>query len=261
MGTGTALVTKYYNTAFVLDNEKEYLLVDGMGGTEVLKCFETMELDWRKMHYALLSHEHTDHFLGMIWVIRYVAFLMCEGKYEGTFHVLGHEEVLEKARMVCQALLRRQEREMIGSRILLEAVEHLQEKQICGSSFRFFDIASTKAKQFGFQMRWPDGRKLVFPGDEPLSENTMELCRDADWLLSEAYCLYEEREIHTPYRYHHSTVREASETAERFHVKNLVLWHTEDATYGERKRRYTEEAGRYYRGNVWVPDDGEVILL
>ena len=36
MGTGTALVTKYYNTAFVLDNEKEYLLVDGMGGTEVL---------------------------------------------------------------------------------------------------------------------------------------------------------------------------------------------------------------------------------
>ena len=50
LGTGTALVTKYYNTAFVLDNEKEYLLVDGMGGTEVLKCFETMELDWRKMH-------------------------------------------------------------------------------------------------------------------------------------------------------------------------------------------------------------------
>lgn len=190
-------MTKYYNTAFVLDNEKEYLLVDGTGGTEVLKCFETMGLDWNRLHYAFLTHEHIDHFLGMIWVIRYVAFLMCEGRYEGTFHVLGHGEVLEKTSMVCQALLRRKEREMIGSRILLE----------------------------------------------PLTENTMELCRDADWLLSEAYCLYEEREIHTPYRYHHSTVREASEIAERYHVKNLVLWHTEDAAYGERKRRYTEEAG------------------
>ena len=95
---------------------------------------------------------------------------------------------------------------------------------------------------------------------EEQEEKELEL-RELQKKIDDWGALYEEREIHTPYRYHHSTVREASETAERFHVKNLVLWHTEDATYGERKRRYTEEAGRYYRGNVWVPDDGEVILL
>ena len=37
LGTGTAVVTKYLNTAFVLDNGTSYFLVDGMGGAEILR--------------------------------------------------------------------------------------------------------------------------------------------------------------------------------------------------------------------------------
>lgn len=66
LGTGTAVVTKYLNTAFVLDNGQDYFLVDGMGGAEILRQFDHMRLDWTKVHYAFLSHEHTDHFLGMV---------------------------------------------------------------------------------------------------------------------------------------------------------------------------------------------------
>ena len=44
-------------------------------------------------------------------------------------------------------------------------------------------------------------------------------------------------------------------------MKNLVLWHTEDGTYGKRRELYTNEAGNYYHGNIWVPDDGDLIEL
>ena len=37
LGTGNALVTEVYNTCFVIENENQYLLVDGGGGSEILK--------------------------------------------------------------------------------------------------------------------------------------------------------------------------------------------------------------------------------
>ena len=68
LGTGTAVVSKYVNTACVLDDGSGLFLVDGTGGAEVLRCFDLMGLDWNQLHHGFLSHEHTDHFLGMIAV-------------------------------------------------------------------------------------------------------------------------------------------------------------------------------------------------
>ncbi|HNZ63159.1 MAG TPA: hypothetical protein PKH23_02360 [Bacillota bacterium] len=57
-------------------------------------------------------------------------------------------------------------------------------------------------------------------------------------------------------------MREASECAERFKAKNLVIWHTEDeSTYGRRKELYAREAKHYYSGRIFVPDDFDVITL
>ena len=63
------------------------------------------------------------------------------------------------------------------------------------------------------------------------------------------------------YRKNHSTVKEASELAETLGVKNLVLYHTEDKSIESRKQAYTAEAKEYYHGNVFVPDDLDVIDL
>lgn len=261
LGTGIAIVTKYKNTAFVLDNGEDYFLVDGMGGIDILRAFEEHDIDWRKLHYAFLSHEHTDHFVGMIWVVRYIAYQMTLDQYDGDFYLYGHSVVLEKLDAVCRMLLRPQETELIGDRIFFIVVNDMEERIIWNCDFLFFDIQSTKAKQFGFRMIWPDGMRFVFLGDEPAKKHVFPLCQDADWVTTEAFCLYEDREIHTPYQYHHSTVKEASEIAENCHVKNLILWHTEEATYGRRKERYSLEAKQYYSGNVYVPDDGEIITL
>ena len=43
------------------------------------------------------------------------------------------------------------------------------------------------------------------------------------------------------------TVKDACECANRFHAKNLVIWHTEDeTTFGIRKEVYTKEAKTFF---------------
>jgi ribonuclease Z len=44
-------------------------------------------------------------------------------------------------------------------------------------------------------------------------------------------------------------------------VKNLILYHTEDKTIAGRKELYTQEGKEYFGGNLFVPDDLDVIEL
>lgn len=125
----------------------------------------------------------------------------------------------------------------------------------------FFDIHSTKARQFGFRAVLPDGKIVCCPGDEPLNPLCEEFARGADWLFHEAFCLYRDREIFSPYEKHHSTVKDACELAERLGARHLILWHTEDKTYPERAALYRAEGEAYYHGDLLVPEDGSVIEL
>ena len=84
---------------------------------------------------------------------------------------------------------------------------------------------------------------------------------DSKWLLSEAFCLYQERDFFKPYEKHHSTVREASELAQTLNIKNLILYHTEEKNLSHRKKLYTDEAKQYFNGNIFVPDDLEEYRL
>ena len=84
---------------------------------------------------------------------------------------------------------------------------------------------------------------------------------NADWLLSEAFCLKSEEEIFHPYTKHHSTAYDAGQMAERLGVRNLVLYHTEDSDLKNRARKYTEEARQNFQGNIFVPDDLDVINI
>lgn len=85
--------------------------------------------------------------------------------------------------------------------------------------------------------------------------------RKADWLMSEAFCLYEDRDRFLPYEKHHSTVLDAARLAESLSVRNLILYHTEDRTLDTRRQRYTAEAKTVFSGRVVVPDDLERIIL
>jgi ribonuclease Z len=44
-------------------------------------------------------------------------------------------------------------------------------------------------------------------------------------------------------------------------IDNLVLWHSEDVNIARRKELYTAEGREYYTGNLFVPDDLDIITL
>ena len=70
-GTGNATVTRYYNTCFAIKNpENHYFMVDTGGGNGILRILEDMQVSIPDIHHIFITHEHTDHLLGIVWMIR-----------------------------------------------------------------------------------------------------------------------------------------------------------------------------------------------
>ena len=78
-GTGNATVTNLYNTCFALRDSGEYFMVDAGGGNQILKILDNMQVPLERIHHLFVTHAHTDHILGVVWLIRMIAT-----KYAGT---------------------------------------------------------------------------------------------------------------------------------------------------------------------------------
>lgn len=261
LGTGNATVTECYNTCFALSEQNQHFLVDAGGGNQILKLLKEAGIDLEDLHDIFVTHEHIDHLLGVIWLVRMVGQRMNQGKYEGDLQIYCFAELAEKIQAISRMTIQRKICDLFGSRIQFVEVQHGEKLSVIGYETTFFDIQSTKAKQFGFTMQIGSEVKLTCIGDEPYNEANYEFVKDSTWLLHEAFCLFGEADVFKPYEKHHSTVKEACQLAERLVVPNLILYHTEEKNLKCRKSLYTMEGKEYYNGNLYVPDDLEVFRL
>lgn len=262
LGTGNASVTKCFNTCFLIrDEERNYFMVDAGGGNGVLTQLEKTDVPVNEIHHLFVTHEHTDHLLGVIWMIRTIGQQINKNEYEGDLHIYCHDGLKDKILSICEMTVASKITKLFGKRIYIHIVQDREERKILNYNVRFFDIQSVKARQFGFTTVLNNGKRLTFCGDEPYQEHCREYVYGADWLLHEAFCLFEERDWFKPYEKCHSTVKDAAELAETMKVNNLLLWHTEDKNIRRRKSMYKREAKKHYGGNVYVPYDKEIIRL
>ena len=261
LGTGNALVTECYNTCFILDDEGKNFLVDTGGGNTILHHIKHAGYSLPEIHDVFISHSHIDHILGAIWVTRITAQLMDKGRFDGEMNIYSHDEVIPLLDEICRKFLLPYQYDYVHKRIHLITVSKNETRNIIGHDVKFFDVNSSRTKQYGFIMDYDCGKKLAFCGDEPCHESNFDYVRGCDWLFHEAFCLCSDAGIFDPYGKHHSTVKDASITAQRLGVKNLLLYHTEDSDLPHRKERYTAEGRQYYSGNLYVPDDFETITL
>lgn len=81
LGTGNAMVTRCYNTCFVLRSGEQHLLVDGGGGNTLLRRLQEAHIDWRDLRTIFVTHKHIDHILGIAWMMR----LICQNMAQGTW--------------------------------------------------------------------------------------------------------------------------------------------------------------------------------
>lgn len=261
LGTGSANATRCYNTCFAIDFGNELLLCDAGGGNGILRQLADAGIGLNRIHHLIVTHAHTDHVMGVVWLMRTIAAQMNAGKYEGELHIYASAAVREGLMQMANFMLQPKMIAQIGKRILFCDVTDGQTETVAGQETVFYDIGSTKMQQYGFTIRLTDGRRLCCMGDEPYNPICERYVKGADWLLSEAFCRYCDRESFKPYEKHHSTVKEACELAQQLGVPNLVLWHTEDKHIQERKKLYSEEGRAFYTGNLFVPDDLDVIEL
>ena len=240
LGTGNAKVTKCYNTCFALNEDKEYFMIDGGGGNTILKQLEDAGISWKEISTIFVTHKHIDHLLGIIWMLRMYCQGMARGQFGGEVTIYGHDEVISLLKQMAEMLLTPKETKFIGDKVHLEEVKDGEDRTILGHRVTFFDILSTKAKQFGFSMEYAEGKKLTCCGDEPYNECEQKYAQNSTWLLHEAFCLFSQADKFKPYEKHHSTVKDACELAQKLEAENLILYHTEDKNISRRKELYTE---------------------
>ena len=261
LGTGNAAVTEVYNTCFAFSDGDRHFLVDAGGGNQILKRLKDAGIPLKDIHDIFITHEHIDHLLGLIWLVRMIGQNMNKGKYEGNLRIYCHADLIPVIRTITDLTIQKKVTKHIGERIQLIPVEHGETKEIIGCPVTFFDIYSTKAKQYGFTAMLPGGVKFTCAGDEPYNEKDYEFVKGSDWLMHEAFCLYGEADEFGPYEKHHSTVKEACQTAEELQIPNLILYHTEDKNIARRKELYTNEGREFYHGSLYVPDDMETFEI
>lgn len=261
LGTGNALVTKCYNTCFTIENGKGVFLVDTGGGNGIIGQLNKAGASLADIHDLFITHSHSDHILGVVWIIRFIGNLIFAGKYQGNLSIWCHRGLESAIKTLAELTLVKKWADLLGDRIIIRTVDDGEAADIIGNKVTFFDICSDKTPQFGFSMLLSDGKKLTCLGDEPYNPQCERYVSGSHTLLCEAFCLYSERDIFKPYEKHHSTVKDASILAEGLGVRRLILWHTEEKNLEVRKQRYTDEGRKYFSGELFVPDDLDVINL
>ena len=255
LGTGNAMCVNCYNTCFYLKTPRGGMLVDGGGGNGILQQLIKAKIPFESIRHMFVTHSHTDHIMGAIWMMRKISPLIFKGKHKGPFTIYCNDEVKEALYTMGKLMIPEKIFNSIGQTIFLQEVHDSEQVEIDDMQVTFFDIGSVRFKQYGFSAQLPDGQRLVCLGDEPYSVQSEPYARGCDWLMCEAFCLYKDRFAFNPYEKNHSTALDAGMLAQDLGVKNLVLYNTEDTHLDTRAATYGAEAAQYFKGNILIPDD------
>ena len=261
LGPGYAVATKCYTTCFALSCGQEYFMIDTGGGSGVLTNLERAGIGVEQIHHIFLSHCHTDHVMGAVWMIRFIGHSMERGSYQGELHLYCHKDIAEGLLQMCRFMLPPRLLLLFGEKIICHDLCDGLAFDILGRHTVFFDTHSKKTMQYGVKVTLQNGKSLVYLGDEPYREECASYAAGAHYLMHEALCLESQEEQFHPHRIQHSTVKDAACCAAQLGAQNLILHHTEDHQLVLRKEAYTAEARQYFSGGIYVPDDLDTILL
>jgi len=260
LGVGNGGTLDLYNTCFVIQNNNGNFLVDTGGSIEIIKRLNKANVDYKKIKHIFISHSHTDHILGIFWLFKKISRLAMHGEISEKINIYCNNVVLEAIKEVAKYILPTKLMDAVYNIVDFKVLKDGDCYNIDGIDYTFFDIQAKGTKQFGFECS-VEGKKLMFLGDETLNPNLYYKVNSAEYVMHEAFCLDSEEGIFHAYEKNHSTVKSASEVMNKLNVKNLVLYHTEESHGDARKFMYEKEGKEFFKGNIIVPDELEIINI
>lgn len=258
LGVGHGATLDLYNTCFVIQNEGGNFLIDTGGSIEIVKRLNQMNIELSSIKDIFVSHSHTDHLLGLIWMFKRMATLKLDSNHKVNLYCndVTYDAIIKVAEQVlAEGLIKK-----VFSNFNIQILTDGNKKIIHNIEYTFFDIRAKGPKQYGFECTL-NNKKLVFLGDEPLNKELFDRVKNSDYVMHEAFCLDSEQDIFHPYEKNHSTAKSACEVMNELNVKNIILYHTEESHKEKRKELYIEEGKKYFNGNVLVPNDLEILEL
>lgn len=260
LGTGNGGTVDLYNTCFVIQGSRGNFLVDTGGSIEIIKRLKQVNIKLGDIKNIFISHSHTDHILGLIWMFKKMSIMAMHGEIKEKINIYCNDVVYEAIKGVSSYLL---------PKVLLDSIIDItnfiilndgDKYTINDHEYEFFDIRAKGTKQFGFTCNL-DEKRFIFLGDETLNPILNERIKGADYVMHEAFCLDSEENIFHAYEKNHSTALSTAKVMNDLKVKNLILYHTEETHGNDRKKIYTEEAQSVFDGNIIVPNDMEIIII
>ncbi len=260
LGTGNGATLDLYNTCFVIQNKVGNFLVDTGGSIEIIKRLNQVNINYTSIKHIFISHNHTDHILGLFWYFKKIGVAAMHGKIPSNINIYCNDIVYNSIKEIAKYILPDKLLNVLYNFITFKILNNGDTYKINGVEYTFFDIKAKGTKQFGFKCVL-NNKKFAFLGDETLNQDLYEYIKDYDYVMHEAFCLDSEEHIFHAYEKNHSTAKSVSIVMNKLNVKNLILYHTEESHKEERKDLYTKEAQKYFNGKVIVPDDLEEILI
>lgn len=259
LGTGHGGVVNLFNTCFLLTNNNDKLLVDTGGSIEIIERLEQKGYKLSDIHNVFISHCHTDHLLGLIWMLKKLGILYKNG-YTGEFNIYCNTEVANIIREIYPLIIQNSFTKALKSYVKIHIVNDSEKVKISGFNIHFFDLYSNDKMIYGFQTNLENSKKLFFLGDIPCNQKLYSKIKHSDYVMLEAYCLESEKQKFKPNEKGKQTVKSVCQTMNELDIKNLILYHTED-THKNKKELYTNEGKLFFENNLIVPEDMEEIEL
>ncbi|MBD5293846.1 MAG: MBL fold metallo-hydrolase [Bacteroides sp.] len=257
LGTGSAFPTRSYNACYAIRIGSLLWLTDGGGGNGIFPLLEKARISPRDLHHIFLSHAHTDHIFGLIWIIRKIVHLKMQGLYDGPLCIYANTDSENAIREICRLTFLPSYFQTFLQVARFCPANPGDKYLIDGVNIDFFDAGSENVAQAGFRMTLPDGKSIVALGDEALTMKNMRQAADADILICGAFCRYADRDIYKPYEKHHWTVKDVAQIAANIKIGTLILIHSEDLT-PQKPDAYRDEAKKSFSGQIFIPLDGEI---
>lgn len=260
LGTGHGFTFDLYNTCFILKNGDENLLVDTGGGAEIIRRIEKADLKLSDIHDVFISHCHTDHLLGLMWIFKRLGTMYGRQEYKGEFNIYCNEEVANSINNMYPLTLPNLHTNAIKENVKIHILKDNEIVNLAGYDIKFFDVHPKGNMLYGFETILNSGKQLIFLGDETCNPILYDRIKNSDYVMHEVFCLDSEEPIFKAYEKNHSTVKSVCKEMNNLDIKNLILYHTED-THANKKELYTNEAKEFFENNVIVPVDMEEIIL
>ena len=261
LGTGSAFPSRSYNACCIIDTGCDTLMVDAGGGNGIFAALAGSGRGIDDIRRLFVTHVHTDHLLGAVWILRMLVKLDFDGVVRDRLEVYGNSDVIGALDNICRLTFLPSYYSRLANVAAFRAVTPGDTLALVGASAEFFDCRSKGVMQTGVRVTLDNGHTLACLGDEALTDDNISEVSGCRTVVCGAFCCYADRDIFRPYEKHHHTVLDVARLAAKATVGTLMLVHCEDRDLSVRSARYAAEATTVFDGRLIVPLDGETVAL